>query len=98
VLSRAGVDWGQPLDPGVLGARWGRACKRAGVDCHLHALRHFAVSAWLEAGVPLALASRQAGHARQSTTANIYSHVLERRQVDRSTAAAVEAVVDLAPR
>lgn len=90
-------DWSKPLDPNVLGGRWSRAKKKAGVECRMYDLRHFAVSAWLEAGVPLALAARQAGHARQSTTADVYSHVLERRQVDRSTAAAVDARVDLGP-
>jgi integrase len=41
---------------------------------HFHALRHFAGSAWLEAGVPLPEVSRMLGHANTAITAEIYSH------------------------
>lgn len=43
---------------------------------HFHALRHFAGSAWLEAGVPLAEVSRLMGHADVSITARVYAHAI----------------------
>lgn len=43
---------------------------------HFHALRHFAGSAWLDAGVPLADVSRMMGHANTQVTAQIYAHAI----------------------
>lgn len=43
---------------------------------HFHALRHFAGSAWLDAGVPLPEVSRLMGHANMAVTARIYSHAI----------------------
>ncbi|MCP3732018.1 site-specific integrase [Sphingomonas sp. MG17] len=44
---------------------------------HFHALRHFAGSAWLDAGVPLPEVSRMLGHANVMITARVYSHVIQ---------------------
>lgn len=41
---------------------------------HFHALRHFAGSAWLEAGIPLPAVSMLLGHANTQVTAEIYAH------------------------
>lgn len=43
---------------------------------HFHATRHFAGSAWLDAGVPLPEVSRLMGHANMQVTARIYSHAI----------------------
>ena len=43
---------------------------------HFHATRHFAGSAWLDAGVPLPEVSRLMGHANMQITARIYSHAI----------------------
>lgn len=43
---------------------------------HFHATRHFAGSAWLDAGVPLPEVSRLLGHANMQVTARIYSHAI----------------------
>ena len=40
-----------------------------------HALRHFAVSAWLASGLNLKCVSTLAGHSDITTTANIYAHL-----------------------
>lgn len=43
---------------------------------HFHATRHFAGSAWLDAGVPLPEVSRLLGHANVGVTAKVYSHAI----------------------
>lgn len=43
---------------------------------HFHATRHFAGSAWLDAGVPLPEVSRLLGHANMQITARIYAHAI----------------------
>jgi integrase len=48
----------------------------------VHALRHSNISLLLSQGVDLITASRRAGHAKPSTTANIYAHALRRPDED----------------
>jgi integrase len=40
----------------------------------LHDLRHFMATAMLARGVPVATVSERLGHARASTTLNVYAH------------------------
>lgn len=42
----------------------------------VHSLRHTFASLQISDGVPLVVVSRQLGHAKASTTANIYAHVI----------------------
>lgn len=46
-------------------------------DKDLHTLRHTAFTNMLLSGVPISEVSKAAGHAQQSTTLNIYSHVVD---------------------
>lgn len=46
----------------------------------LHTLRHTAITDMILNGVPLSIVSKTGGHAQQSTTLNIYSHVIDRVQ------------------
>lgn len=56
---------------------WERALERAELaPRRFHALRHFAGSAWLEAGLSLPEVSRLMGHADTAITAKIYSHAI----------------------
>ena len=57
-----------------------------------HTLRHTYASLELQAGVPLLTVSRQLGHARISTTADIYGHLGP--QSNRVAAEAMEAVLN----
>lgn len=62
----------------------------AGVKhCTLHSLRHTNITLLLMSGVSLNVASARAGHARTSTTTDIYGYVL-----DRSERQAANTVVD----
>ncbi|MCK9252513.1 MAG: site-specific integrase [Clostridiales bacterium] len=47
-------------------------------DMTVHGLRHSNISLMLSQGVDLITAARRAGHAKPSTTANIYAHALRR--------------------
>lgn len=52
-----------------------RAAKRAGVKTHSHALRHTAVSLWIEDGASPVDVSRMIGHSDVSTTLGLYTHL-----------------------
>lgn len=52
--------------------RWLRSQAGAG-DLRLHALRHFAATQMLDAGVPVRTVSARLGHRQTSTTLNVYS-------------------------
>lgn len=57
--------------------RMARACRDAGIPLYSpHDLRHRWISLALRRGVPLAEVAAAAGHARQSMTADRYSHVV----------------------
>ena len=58
-------------------------------DVHVHSLRHTYASITVADGTPLAVVSNNLGHAQESTTRNIYSHVIK-----SSAAKAAESVND----
>lgn len=68
---------GAPIHPDAL-SRWFRDfANRAGFpNIKIHTLRHTYATLLIEDGAPLALVSRQLGHAQTSTTANIYAHAV----------------------
>lgn len=66
----------RPRRPDWAQVEWVKVCERAGVSCRLHELRHAFVSGLLEAGENPVRVSRLAGHARTSTTLDIYGHLL----------------------
>ena len=58
---------------------------RAGVDTHLHALRHFAATQLIGSGQDVRTVAGRLGHRDASTTLRVYSHALPER--DREAAA-----------
>jgi len=54
-----------------------RICQKAGIDKNLHALRHTFATRLLEQGENLKVVQEILGHAKISTTADIYSHVTQ---------------------
>ncbi len=70
-------DGSVPIRPPWITRAFKDAAVEAGVDAHLHQLRHLNATLQLAAGVPLAVVSKRLGHRYQSTTLNIYSHVLD---------------------
>lgn len=73
---------GKICDKAFYGTYWHRLLDPAGFAPvahryrHFHATRHFAGSAWLDAGVPLPEVSRLLGHANVAVTARVYSYAI----------------------
>lgn len=66
----------RPVSPGVISQRWVKHRQRLNVDLTFHGLRHAHASWLLDDGAQMARVSNRLGHARQSTTADVYSHVM----------------------
>ncbi len=77
----------EPFLPSVVTKFTKRVAKAAGVDTHLHALRHFSATQGIAAGYDPVTVSARLGHADPSITLRVYSHALEQR--DQELAAAV---------
>jgi integrase len=75
----------EPVRPDVLTKFTRRAAASAGVDTHLHALRHFSATQALVAGFDAATVGVRLGHVDPSVTTRIYSNAIDRR--DRELAA-----------
>jgi integrase len=60
----------------------------------IHALRHYAASSWLRAGIPVNQVSEWLGHKNPNTTLRIYAHVLGEAQ----DAAAIARLNAISPR
>lgn len=95
----AGVSWvatdyvfttvaGTPLDPRNVSRWFSTLAKRAGVEGSMHATRHTALSSMVNAGVPMPVVSRVAGHESINITVDIYGHVSEQAARDAVAAAA----------
>jgi len=55
-----------------------KVCDAAGLPYRtVHSLRHTNITMQIAAGVPLVTVAGRAGHARTSTTTDIYSHFLK---------------------
>jgi integrase len=61
---------GRPISPFAISHRLPLLAKQAGVvkRCWVHGLRHSAITHWVNSGVPVELAQRQALHSNLSTT------------------------------
>lgn len=64
-----------------------RVAEQAGVDTHMHALRHFSATEAIGAGFDPVTLGKRLGHADPSITLRVYSHAIESR--DREPAASL---------
>lgn len=71
---------------------WWAALRHAGLDrCakkgefHFHALRHYAASSWVEAGMPITDVAKLMGHSKFDETLQIYAHPLRRAEQHAAT-------------
>lgn len=94
IFSRSPVG-AEPIRPDVVTKFTTRVARRAGVDTHLHALRHFSATQGIAAGYDPVTVGRRLGHADPSITLRVYSHVVEQR--DKELAAAVGRTLALQP-
>ena len=72
----------EPVRPDVVSRFAGRAAADAGVDTHLHALRHFSATQGIAAGFDPVTVGARLGHADPSITLRVYSHAIEQRDHD----------------
>lgn len=85
------LDGGTPLKPSYVSLAWSRLCKRQGIRCRFHDLRHFHATAMIQAGVPLPSVSARLGHRDTTTTVNLYAHAVE--EADRAAADAIGEIL-----
>ncbi len=70
-------DRGKPWGQSGIDSAFGRVAKRAGVEgWSVYCLRHYAITSWLRAGIPVHVVQRMAGHTNLSTTQR-YVHFLK---------------------
>ena len=69
-----------------------KICAAAGLEYRtVHSLRHTNITMQIAAGVPIVTVAGRAGHARTSTTTDIYSHFL--KTADRTAAKKIEEIL-----
>jgi integrase len=72
---------GTPLHPSNLRIDFNRTLQAAGIPrIRFHDLRHTAASLMLNHGVPVIVVSKILGHAKPSTTMDIYGHLIHEMQ------------------
>jgi integrase len=86
IFSRSPVG-SEPVRPEVVTSFVPRIARAAGVNTHLHALRHFSATQLIAAGHDVRTVAGRLGHADAAVTLRVYSHVLPER--DREAAAAL---------
>jgi len=72
---------GRPLSPRMVTRVFRRYADRAGLPktIRLHHLRHTAITNAISQGEDIVLVAAFAGHAKTSTTVDMYSHLLPKR-------------------
>ena len=83
---------GEPWGANAFSMAFRRLCRKAGLDCRFHDLRHTHATDLLRAGVPVKVVSERLGHASIAVTLNIYAHVLPDMQ--EAAAAAADAILE----
>lgn len=74
----------KPINPDTVTHYARSIAAKAGVDTHLHALRHFAATQMIGGGTGVRTVAGRLGHKDASTTLRVYSHALPER--DREAA------------
>lgn len=86
-------EYGNNIYPGTINMWMKKVCKYAGLEERtVHSLRHTNITMQIAAGVPIVTVAGRAGHARTSTTTDIYSHFL--KTADRSAAQKLEEIFE----
>lgn len=86
-------EYGDSIYPGMINMWMKKICDMAGLEHRsVHSLRHTNITMQIAAGVPIVTVAGRAGHARTSTTTDIYSHFL--KTADRSAAQKIEEIFE----
>jgi integrase len=71
-----------PISPDTASHYVRAIAAKAGVDIHLHQLRHFAATQMVGSGQDIRTVAGRLGHADASTTLRVYAHALPQRDRD----------------
>jgi integrase len=82
---------GTALEPRNVNRARDAVCTRAGTRCRVHDLRHAAASLAFAEGASVKEVQEMLRHSRESTTSNIYVHLL--KSVRRGTADKMDGVL-----
>ena len=86
-------EFGDPVYPSTVEFWVDKVCKAAGLPHRtVHSLRHTNITMQIAAGVPLVTVAGRAGHARTSTTTDIYSHFL--KSSDKTASRILESIFE----
>lgn len=86
-------EFGGTMYPGTINLWMKKICATAGLsERTVHSLRHTNITMQIAAGVPIVTVAGRAGHARTSTTTDIYSHFL--KTADRTAAQKIEEIFE----
>ena len=85
---------GSPQSPHSLSKEWHAVAADLGLSVTFHALRHTHASVLIDAGIGVVKISKRLGHAKISTTLDVYSHLFVARE-DKSAQAINDAVTAL---
>ena len=86
-------EMGDPIYPSTIEYWVDKVCDAAGLPHRtVHSLRHTNITMQIAAGVPLVTVAGRAGHARTSTTTDIYSHFL--KSSDKTAAKMLENIFE----
>ena len=86
-------EFGGVMYPGTINFWMKKICAAAGLEYRtVHSLRHTNITMQIAAGVPIVTVAGRAGHARTSTTTDIYSHFL--KTADRTAAQKIEEIFE----
>lgn len=78
---------GKRINPSNLTHEMPRICKDAGVSrCNVHSLRHTAAATMLMSGVSISVVAQRLGHARPSTSTDIYGYALQTAEASAANA------------
>jgi integrase len=80
------ADGATPKMPDVITQRFAKFCESLGVRYRFHDLRHYAATELVAAGYSMVTVSKRLGHSQVSTTANIYTHVVEDQAIAAGSA------------
>lgn len=80
-----------PRNPDWLSRAWRALCDKHGAEIRLHDLRHWHASTLLDRGVPVVAVAGRLGHAKTSTTTDIYGQVVQ--GAGRAAATAIESAM-----
>ena len=84
---------GDPIYPSTIEFWVDKVCQAAELPHRtVHSLRHTNITMQIAAGIPLVTVAGRAGHARTSTTTDIYSHFL--KSSDKTAAKMLENIFE----